>query len=474
MAEGVSGPSPTNWLQQFQFTHLFRAFRLAVHPTKLALAFCAVVSIYLGGRVLDAVSLSSSQPVAVIEKPSGRVLQSELDVYLTTDAGDWSDAADKWAEGLKEKDHTGVFKLLLAQTESIVAGMSASILSGNLQNVAQWPAVILRTKIWLIEMHPLYALLFTVLCLFSVALFGGALCRVASVHVAREEQIGFGEALAFARSKLKSFIVAPLLPYIIIGVAGLVLFLGGLVGAIPWLGELAVGLLFVLALLVGLGIAFVFIGAVGGLWLMFPTVATEGSDAGDALARSFSYVYNKPWKTVFYYLVSMFYGAICFWFVKYLVRIMLIFVHLFVGWSMNWGNAYVSKADGDSERTAADKLSAVWQAPDAAGATPFWGTFDSAHLMTAKNEPAEPASATWLGQFLIKVWIYLVVAAVAAFAVSFAYCACTLIYFLLRREVDATDMEDVYLEDHQNEAATTAPPPADSGAGGTSLPVVGQ
>ena len=43
-----------NWRDVFPFTHLFRAFRIAVHPSKLLLALAALLLIYLGGRVLDA------------------------------------------------------------------------------------------------------------------------------------------------------------------------------------------------------------------------------------------------------------------------------------------------------------------------------------------------------------------------------------------------------------------------------------
>src|SRR3954447_16766935 len=44
-----------NWREVFPFTHLFRAFRIAVHPSKLLLALAALLLIYLGGRVLDGV-----------------------------------------------------------------------------------------------------------------------------------------------------------------------------------------------------------------------------------------------------------------------------------------------------------------------------------------------------------------------------------------------------------------------------------
>src|SRR3954447_12452467 len=42
-----------NWRETFPFTQIFRAFRVAIHPTKLILALIALLALYSGGRVLD-------------------------------------------------------------------------------------------------------------------------------------------------------------------------------------------------------------------------------------------------------------------------------------------------------------------------------------------------------------------------------------------------------------------------------------
>src|SRR3954470_7308628 len=42
-----------NWRETFPFTHLFRAFRIAVHPSKLMLGLVTLLSLYVGGRLLD-------------------------------------------------------------------------------------------------------------------------------------------------------------------------------------------------------------------------------------------------------------------------------------------------------------------------------------------------------------------------------------------------------------------------------------
>src|SRR5436305_3919461 len=44
-----------NWRETFPFTNLFRAFRVAIHPSKIVLALVALLLLYVGGRILDGV-----------------------------------------------------------------------------------------------------------------------------------------------------------------------------------------------------------------------------------------------------------------------------------------------------------------------------------------------------------------------------------------------------------------------------------
>src|SRR5689334_11617821 len=42
-----------NWHTAFDFTQLFRGFRLAINPAKLLMALAAIFVIYMGGRFFD-------------------------------------------------------------------------------------------------------------------------------------------------------------------------------------------------------------------------------------------------------------------------------------------------------------------------------------------------------------------------------------------------------------------------------------
>ena len=42
-----------NWNELFSFTHIFKGFKLAIHPSKLVLAVAAIVLIWAAGGAMD-------------------------------------------------------------------------------------------------------------------------------------------------------------------------------------------------------------------------------------------------------------------------------------------------------------------------------------------------------------------------------------------------------------------------------------
>src|SRR5438045_9688872 len=73
-----------------------------------------------------------------------------------------------------------------------------------------------------------------------------------------------------------------------------------------------------------------------------------------------------------------------------------------------------------------------------------------------------------IAAFLIMLWNFLLIGLLGAFAISFYFSANTIIYYLMRREVDATELDDVYVEETEDEfgepVATTTPGAATASA----------
>jgi len=279
---------------------------------------------------------------------------------------------------------------------------------------------------WLFTEHWLFGIILGLVALATWALLGGAIHRIAALHACRDEKISIRSALEFSAGKFLSFLTAPLIPLAIILVIGLMIALGAIAANIPVVGPIIVGALFFLAILAGLVIAFLLIGLVGGGSLMYPTIAVEGSDSFDAISRSYSYVFSRPWRSILYALVAMLYGAITYVFVRLFVYVALASAHCFAKWFVWTG--------GETLSPQADRIDVLWTAPQF---QQLFGPFSWAAMSTSEKVAA----------FLIGVWVFLTAASVGAYLLSFFASSSTCIYLLLRRLVDATDLDDVYIEE---------------------------
>ena len=458
MAGDTQDTTQAHWLDCCGFKHLFRAFSMAISPSRLGIAFCGLLALYVVGRLLDVATFDNHKPVVVV---ADGMSTTELDIFIGHN-GDKT-ATLKEIEDYRTRKVTlktnGTFETILQQSRVITNRLTDAALHADLRGVIDAVIYSGRMKLWVFRMHTLFALIFMAAGLAIWAIVGGALCRLTALEIARDERIGPMEAVKFAREKFWSFFSAPLFPAGALLLGILALCVPGLIGLIPWLGEIVVGIFLIIALLIGFVMALVIIGSAGAGWLMHPTIAVEGSDAFDAISRSFGYLMARPWRTIGYLLVSLVYGAICLTFVKILVRLTLACTHAGLGLLMNVD--YVKTTAGPNE---VGKLDAMWQAPSLDFVSnPFYGTF-----------VGDPASNTQLvAHYIIQAWVYGMATLVGAFAVSFAYSSFTIIYFLLRRDVDATGFEDVYVEDFGPTAPAAAPAPAPAKSG-TSLPIIGQ
>lgn len=344
----------------------------------------------------------------------------------------------------------------------------------------------LRPVIYLFEPNAgfwnrLYLLLIILWAVLTWAYFGGAICRMAAVQLSRNEKVGLREALGFARSRVRSFFFAPFLPLLFIGLLTFFLIIFGiLIGHTYFFGDIfLVPLFWPIVLVFGLIMAVVLVGLVG-YPLMNPTIATEGTDSFDALSRSYSYVYQAPWHYLWYSFLALVYGAVLIFFVGLMGSLMV-----YLG---KWGLSQApwlgsSRPDRDRE----PHYLFVW-APTSFG----WRdllisdsrfaerkiAISPGGVVTSGYEMSKPymenmSIPNYIGAVFVTIWVYLFFLLIVGFGYSYFWTASTLIYLLMRRHVDETDMDEVYLEDEegpdaftQDNMAPSAPKPSAPPAGG--------
>lgn len=532
----------------FPFTQIFRSFRAAMHPSKLILALLAMLLIYLGGSLLDAIwpgravvpgeveiysesrervdatstfatmreqarkradddyramlveavtvkrraaTQTAARPTPEEAEREGsfsdirRAILSERDARVKRARTNYDEAvkaadalyaavpeeprdAKRAADARRDETRTQAAEARDASIrESFREAYAAYTEARNLRGIGLFDAFVAHqvnqlnrivfavrdghwlgrggvidrivsfftvAPVWAVRYHPVYFTLFFLMFLAVWAIFGGAIARISAVHIARDEKISIRQALRFSTAKFLSFLSAPIIPLIIVGGVGLLVSVGGLLANIPFIGPIVVGALFFLALAAGFVMTLVMLGLAGGFSLMYPTIAVEGSDSFDAISRSFSYLYARPWRLAFYSAVAVLYGGLTYMFLRYFIDLLLMLTHFFAG-LMVFGSA----------DNTAPLWNMLWAGPTVTGRLSYTPEYFS--LGTGES----------VGAFFIWMWTHLLALLLGAYAISFYFVASTVIYYLMRKEVDATEMDDVFLEQGDEDFAETLP-----------------
>ena len=408
------------FFDNFLFQKIFQAFRIAIHPKSLLIAFFSLAIIWCAGRLFDI------KPTVVTDDNG----TTELDMYLQNP----EQLATFISENSQSGTYRGVFETIWqtafgGQLNSTITSLLQFDVSGLLKILNNY----VRIVQWTFLYHPIYAVVFTILKLAVIAIGGGAICRIAALQFARGEKPGLFEAVWFSIRKLRSFFAAPLVPLGIIFLMGLFISAIGLLADIPYVGPLVLGVLMPLALLWGLLAAIIAAVFAVGFGLMFPVIAYEGTDSFDSASRSFSYIFAKPWRILFYDSIAFVYGLICYIFVRFFAFLSLFITRGFLKLSIFT----------DSSDKSADTLTTLWPALSFYNFTDFSAT-------NVRNLP-ESISA-----ILILINLLIVSGLVLSFLVSFFFSANTVIYALIRNQVDGTGISDIYIHPEDNVIAAEA------------------
>lgn len=380
-------------LDDWNWTKLFRTFRIAFDPRKLILAAAALL-IHAGGVWLMLNSLPFAPDLRTHPSvwPSER-LSPRLYSPVQNKDGSHVAAADEflrspfvtaWRISLNGE-------LVMKPVKDLTMPAIALLRPTPGEQAYPWAA----SAWWVTQLLWL---------LLVWGFFGGAMTRIAAVQFARGESPSLFSALAFSLRKFPSFLAAPLIPLSVLAALFLLSAAGGLIARIPFAGEMLVGVGYFIPLAIGVVMAMIAMGLAVGWPLMYATIATEDSDALDALSRSYAYVYDRPWYYAGLVLLAIAYGSI----VMFVVAVGAELAVDFAGRSINFG----------------------------AGET-------VAEVATRIGGPAEEHTsplAKLVDQSLRGVHVLLI-----AFVYSYFWSANTVIYFLLRKRDDGVELDEIHL-----------------------------
>lgn len=335
-----------------------------------------------------------------------------------------------------------------------------------------------------------FLVLLATLTIWSI--FGGAIARITVLYQTRKEQIDAFEALRFSRRRWLSYIGAPLFPLVITLVCLAFGMFLGLFYLIPGFGDIFVaGLGWFLFVALGAAMAVLLIGLVS--WPMMPaTISTEGRDAWEAFSRAYSYLFSKPWQYIWYGLVAVSYGAVLIFFVNFLGSFSLYLskwtiTHTpFVRWAEREPHflfIYAPTTFGYRDLLldgATVKIRDTASGKDEVRPVVRGGRIDPvAFRIYASGETKEPGREVvgplaWynqVGAFLVACWLAVLLLVIVGFGYAYFWTASTLIYLLLRRQIDTAEVDEVYLDDEEAYRPTPIAPTPRTPTPATPVPV---
>ncbi len=242
---------------------------------------------------------------------------------------------------------------------------------------------------------------------------GLAIARIGLVRLTRNEHVGMDDAFWFACNKWATAAGAMAIPLAGVFVLCLPCALAGFMMGFDF-GVILVGLFWIILLMFGLVMALLLLGLAVGWPLMVASVAAESQNSFDAMTRAYAYVFQRPLHYLFYCFIAILFGGFCWMIVSMITNGSIDLAY----WAISWGTA-------------------------------LFGAERIEMIQGYTSNSSEIPKMLDNGTNLMAMWN----AFVRTFAVAFIYglfwLQAAVIYLLLRKDVDETEMDEIYIDEEQ-------------------------
>jgi hypothetical protein len=256
--------------------------------------------------------------------------------------------------------------------------------------------------------------------LFIWSIFAGAINRTAAYRIARDESITLKEGLNFGVQTWTNHFLAIVFVAIFVAAAYFMCVFGGFICQIPYVGELLLVLGFIFILVAAFLITLLLAGLVFGFNMISSAIGVDKVDSFDAISRSYSYVLGRPWQALLYTFLPF----------------------LFLLFFLAFGKIFLDVALGAIGMGMGGKFTSISEYANLKGS---WEVI---------------ANLPWtmkVSAVVLKVFIFLTKIFIIATAITYWLSAKTKAYFLLRKEVDGDEVEEMYLDEEEEAFAAGEP-----------------
>lgn len=258
---------------------------------------------------------------------------------------------------------------------------------------------------------------------------GLGICRVCLLRLTRGEYAGLDDAFEFSIDNWSKAFGAVMTPLLGVAVLCIPTFLLGLLLGFD-IGVLLVGLLWFIVVGISIVMGILLLGLLFGWPLMIASVACESQNTFDSMTRSFAYVLQRPFHYLCYALLAILFGGVAWVIVASIADGMIGLTY----WSVSWG-ANISGEDA----VGVDRIDQLILGMP----------------LDAEGDPTE-SSSMYAGRSAISFWNAVIKSLAAAFLYGLFWCLSSAVYLLLRKDVDQTEMDEIFLVDEKR--TYTLPP----------------
>ena len=316
MANNYDTVKGVDWREVFPWTALTRAFTVAVSIPVLLLASFGVGLTVSGWAIAESLLVPEQLTLA----PAGATTDEMESVSNQGDTFAEDTALQNAAEtpfidgseqvpeptvavqppghfapamgSIADGDTRSVFeRLLVGEGLMLVADLHDMLLGGDRELDAKTSyAICIIDFVWL---------------LIVWGFFGAMITRIAVIRIGRGEKIGLKEAMADVRKKYISYVMSPVFVLVSCFVLSLPIVLISLLLNFD-IGVLLASVLWIVAIVASVGVAVLLTGFFFGWPLMWPTIsAEEDGDVYEATSRTFAYTFQAPIQYLFYVSISL-------------------------------------------------------------------------------------------------------------------------------------------------------------------------
>lgn len=316
MANNYDTVKGVDWREVFPWTALTRAFTVAVSIPVLLLASFGVGLTVSGWAIAESLLVPEQLTLA----PAGATTDEMESVSNQGDTFAEDTALQNAAEtpfvdgseqipeptvavqppghfapamgSIADGDTRSVFeRLLVGEGLMLVADLHDMLLGGDRELDAKTSyAIYIIDFVWL---------------LIVWGFFGAMITRIAVIRIGRGEKIGLKEAMADVRKKYISYVMSPVFVLVSCFVLSLPIVLISLLLNFD-IGVLLASVLWIVAIVASVGVAVLLTGFFFGWPLMWPTIsAEEDGDVYEATSRTFAYTFQAPIQYLFYVSISL-------------------------------------------------------------------------------------------------------------------------------------------------------------------------